>query len=448
MDIIVKDLDSLKGADYNPRKELKPGDKEYEKLKRSIETFGYVDPIIWNKRTNTVVGGHQRISVLRDLGYTSVEVVEVDISLEEEKALNIALNKVSGEWDAEKLEDLLRDLSLDDNIDVELTGFDLDELETLFNGSIEEIEDTLEDVEEEDYGPKGSKRKAMNEEENIVDEDTFDAEEELIKAIENTKAKKGDLYKLGNHYLLCGDSTSRKDLEALTNKEKIKLCLTDPPYGVDVVKTSGKHAHDTVISKDENGKTVCLNKVGGDRIIEGKVVKANLYIPIKGDKTTDTAKLNYEIIKDITDNQVIFGGNYFTDFLPPRACWLVWNKHAVANFAAFELAWTSYTSPAKMYDFLWAGLCKRGSKKDEGVKRVHPTQKPVGMLCMILEDFTEENDTVLDCFGGSGSTLIACEKLNRQCYMVEYEPYYIDVIIKRWEDYTGKKAEFIRNITE
>lgn len=444
MNIINIDIDRLNGAVYNPRKSLKPGDSEYEKLKRSIESFGYVEPIIWNKRTSTVVGGHQRLSVLKDLGYTSVEVVEVDIPLEEEKALNIALNKVSGEWDAEKLEDLLRDLNTLDDFDVTLTGFGLDEIETLFSGALDDIED----IDDEEYVAKGSKRKAMDEEENIVDEDTFDTEEELRKAIENTKAKKGDLYKLGNHYLLCGDSTNRKDLETLTNKEKIKLCLTDPPYEVDVVKTSGKHAHDTVISKDENGKTVCLNKVGGDRIIDGKVVKANLYIPIKGDKTTDTAKLNYEIIKDITDNQVIFGGNYFTDFLPPRACWLVWNKHAVANFAAFELAWSSYTCPAKMYDFLWAGICKKGNKKDEGVKRVHPTQKPVGMLCMILEDFTEENDTVLDCFGGSGSTLIACEKLNRQCYMVEYEPYYIDVIIKRWEDYTGKKAEFIRNIAE
>lgn len=431
MNILVKDLNELQGADYNPRKELKPGDKEYEKLKRSIETFGYVDPIIWNKRTNTVVGGHQRISVLRDLGYTSVEVVEVDISLEEEKALNIALNKVSGEFDAEKLEDLLRDLSLDDNIDVELTGFDLDEIETLFNGSIEEIEDTLEDVEEEDYLAKKKSKEQLEEEklENLA---------RLEESIKNVKTKKGDLYKLGNHYLLCGDSTSREDLETLTNKEKIKLCLTDPPYGVNIVNNN-------IGGSAPPSDKSFLNKgtIGG-----GVLVGAGVYIPVKGDETTDTAKLNYEIIKDITENQIIFGGNYFTDFLPPKACWLVWYKHTTMQIGDAELAWTSYSKHIKVYDYLWNGLCRAGNKKDELKKRVHPTQKPVGMLCMILEDFTEENDTVLDCFGGSGSTLIACEKLNRQCYMVEYEPYYIDVIIKRWEDYTGKKAEFIRNITE
>ena len=144
-------IDKLKFADYNPRKDLKPGDPEYEKLKKSIEHFGYVEPVIVNDRTGLVVGGHQRVKVLKDLGYTDIEVVHVDLDDANEKALNIALNKISGDWDAEKLEDLLREINVDTDLDVMLTGFDASELDTLFNGSLEEqLED--DDSEQVDDG--------------------------------------------------------------------------------------------------------------------------------------------------------------------------------------------------------------------------------------------------------------------------------------------------------
>ena len=141
MKIDIQSIDKLIGAPYNPRKDLKPGDKEYDKLKQSIEHFGYVEPIIVNDRTGYIVGGHQRLKVLQDLGYTEVEVVHVDLDENNEKALNVALNKVSGDWDADKLEDLLRELNLAEDFDVELTGFDMSELDTLFNGTIEDAED-------------------------------------------------------------------------------------------------------------------------------------------------------------------------------------------------------------------------------------------------------------------------------------------------------------------
>lgn len=141
MQIEKASIDSLNIAVYNPRKDLKETDPEYIKLKNSVEHFGYVEPVIVNKRNMTVVGGHQRIKVLKDLGYKDIEVVYVDLDETNEKALNIALNKISGDWDAEKLEDLLRDISLDTDFDVELTGFDLDEIETMFSGSNKEIEE-------------------------------------------------------------------------------------------------------------------------------------------------------------------------------------------------------------------------------------------------------------------------------------------------------------------
>ena len=164
-----------------------------------------------------------------------------------------------------------------------------------------------------------------------------------------------------------------------------------------------------------------------------------------GDDTTETAQKNYDIIKEITNNQVIFGGNYFTDFLKPSRCWIVWDKENSGTFADAELAWTSFDKVVKLYHFMWNGLCREGSRKVEGKVRVHPTQKPVGMIAYILDDFSKEGDTVLDCFGGSGSTLMACEQKNRVCYMMEYEPHYVDVIIKRWENFTGQKAVLIHD---
>ena len=163
-------------------------------------------------------------------------------------------------------------------------------------------------------------------------------------------------------------------------------------------------------------------------------------MPIIGDNTTETAKINYEIVSEISKNMIIFGGNYFTDFLPPKSCWVVWDKQNTGNFADVELAWTSFDKGARLYKFMWNGICREGDRKTEGIKRVHPTQKPVGLIANILNDFCDSNDIILDCFGGSGSTLIACEQTNRNCYMMELSPQYVDVIIDRWEKFTGQKA--------
>ena len=220
---------------------------------------------------------------------------------------------------------------------------------------------------------------------------------------------------------------------------KADLLLTDPPYGINVVE---------------------VNKIGGDKpfgsqkgkmmqrgaAVKGKnkILDCNEYAPIIGDETTETAEKNYNVVKDITKNQIIFGVNYFTDFLNPSRCWIVWDKQNTGNFADAELAWTSFNKGVKLYKYMWNGLCREGSREIEGKKRVHPTQKPVGMLSSIIRDFTKQNDIVLDCFGGSGSTLIACELTKRKCRMMELDPHYCDVIIKRWETLTGQKAELVK----
>lgn len=207
MVIEKKHIDTLKPADYNPRKDLKPGDAEYEKLKRSIETYGYVEPIIWNKRTGVVVGGHQRLKVMKDLGYTEVDCVIVDLDEQKEKALNIALNKISGAWDDTLLANLLKDLDRS-GYDVTLTGFDLAEAQELFgSGSMENVH-----------------------------EDEFDADT-AVGEISEPKTKLGDLWILGKHRLLCGDCTQKEDINKVLDGKYADVMVTDPPYNVDYGST-------------------------------------------------------------------------------------------------------------------------------------------------------------------------------------------------------------------
>lgn len=201
MQIEKKKIADLKPAEYNPRIQLKPGDKEFEKLKNSILEFGYVEPIIWNKKTGNVVGGHQRLEVMKHLGETEVDCVIVDIDEKKEKALNVALNKISGEWDTNKLTDLLKELD-GDGLSA-LTGFDLKELDEIFSGTIYDVK-----------------------------EDDFDAETELQQTpIPYTK--QGDIWHIKNHKVMCGDSTKLDDVIRLFGDKYADLIVTDPPYNID-----------------------------------------------------------------------------------------------------------------------------------------------------------------------------------------------------------------------
>lgn len=244
--------------------------------------------------------------------------------------------------------------------------------------------------------------------------------------------KLGDIWKLGEHRLICGDSTDPEVIKKLLDGVTADLCLTDPPYGINIVKNSNRIASDKVVPQ---------HGVVGVSVI----AKARHYHEILNDNNTTCARDNYLIVKDLSKNQIIFGGNYFTDFLPPKGCWCIWDKKVPKgmSFADVELAWTSFDGGSKLYSHMWTGMKREGDRCVELQERVHPTQKPVGMLGEILKDFSKENDIILDGFGGSGSTLIACEQLNRKCYMAELDPHYCDVIIDIWEKFTGKKAELI-----
>ncbi len=194
MQIEKMKLSDLKAADYNPRVDLKPGMQEYEKLKQSILEFGFVDPPIYNIQTGNLVGGHQRVAVAKELGlFNEIEVSVVDLPLDKEKALNVALNKISGRWDEEKLSVILNEL---DDEAVNLTGFDTEEVDSLL-ASFNYEEDIEKPIIEDDF--------QVN---------------EFIENHPEANTKMGQLWKLGNHYLLCGDATKLSDVEKLLQEKK------------------------------------------------------------------------------------------------------------------------------------------------------------------------------------------------------------------------------------
>lgn len=370
----IKDLKELPG---NPRIIKKD---QFEKLKQSIKNnadYFEARPIILSDRTGELIilAGNQRYKAAKAIGMTEVPTILLpNLTEEREREIIIRDNVENGDWDWDELANAWDAASL-----------------------------TEWGVQMPDW--------ASETEAEII-------EDEAPEPPAEPKSKLGEIYQLGEHRLMCGDATNEKQVERLMDGVKTKLLLTDPPYGIDVVKG---------------------NKVGGENIVKSKT-----YSAIIGDDTTDTARANYDVAITCSENQIIFGGNYFTDFLPPSRCWIVWDKQNTGNFADAELAWTSFDKGVRLYHYLWNGLCREGSREVEGKTRVHPTQKPVGMLASILKDFSEENDSILDCFGGSGSTMIACEQLNRRCYMMELDPHYADVIIERWEKFTGQKAERIK----
>ena len=387
MIIEKKKATELLPADYNPRKDLKPGDLEYEKLKRSIEQFGYVEPVIWNKTTGRVVGGHQRLKVLMDMGHTEVDCVVVELSEEKEKALNIALNKISGEWDKDKLALLITDLQGAD-FDVSLTGFDPAEIDDLFKDSMKDG----------------------------VKEDDFDVAAELEKP---TITKAGDIWTLGRHRLICGDSTKEEIFEQLMAGKKVNLVITDPPYNVNYEGSAGK------IQNDNMADAAFYDfLLAAFQNTEGVMADdASIYV-----FHADTEGLNFR--KAFADAGFYLSG----------CC--IWKKQSLV-LGRSPYQWQH--EPClygwkKKGKHLWYTGRKESTiwEFDKPKKNGdHPTMKPVPLLAYPIMNSSLTNSLVLDPFGGSGSTLIACEQTDRICYTIELDEKFCDVIVKRYIEQVG-----------
>ena len=221
--------------------------------------------------------------------------------------------------------------------------------------------------------------------------------------------KYGEIVQLGRHRLMCGDATKSEDVHALVGGERVDLVLTDPPYGVSSV----------------NERTGQIGS-GGKR-----------YMPVIGDNYTDMAEDHYRIVRTLCNHQIFWGGQNFTRFLPPSCGWIFWDKcknTPALSFGDGELAWSNFGTKIKKYVFKWNGNNRDGDPRINN--KVHPNQKPVELHAHILEDFSHEGDVILDCFGGSGTTLIACKITGRTCLMMEISPDYCDVIINRYNTLT------------
>jgi len=380
-----KNTADLLPADYNPRKDLKPGDAEYEKLKRSIEQFGYVEPVIWNKATGRVVGGHQRLKVLIDLGMTEVDCVVVELTEEKEKALNIALNKISGEWDKDKLALLIADLQGAD-FDVSLTGFEPAELDDLLNIGAD------------------------------AKDDDFDVGAELEKP---TFSKAGDIWMLGRHRLICGDSTKPETFDLLMGSTKANLVITDPPYNVNYEGSAGKIKNDNMA--DEAFYNFLL--AAYTQMHSAMADDASIYV-----FHADTEGLNFR--RAFADagfylsgcciwkkQSLVLGHSPYQWQHEP--CLYGWKKNG-------KHQWYTGRKETTIWEF--------DKPKKNGD---HPTMKPIPLLAYPIMNSTMSNAVVLDPFGGSGSTLIACEQTDRICYTVELDEKFCDVIVKRYIEQVG-----------
>lgn len=374
-------------AEYNPRKDLKPSDPEYEKLKRSIEQFGYVEPVIWNKTTSHVVGGHQRLKVLLDMGITEVECVVIEMNEEKEKALNIALNKISGDWDKDKLMLLIADLQGAD-FDVSLTGFEPAELDALFK-------DSLKDG---------------------IHDDDFDVDAELQKP---AITKQGDVWILGQHRLICGDSTKAETFTLLMDGKLANLVVTDPPYNVNYEGSAGKIKNDNL--GNEAFYTFLLSAFQNTEVAMAK--DASIYV-----FHADTEGLNFR--KAFSDAGFYLSGT------------CIWKKQSLV------LGRSPYQWQHEPVLFGWKKSGKHNWYADRKQTTIwefekpkknadHPTMKPVALVAYPILNSSLSNCIVLDPFGGSGSTLIACEQTDRICYTIELDEKYCDVIVKRYIEQVG-----------
>jgi DNA modification methylase len=369
MDIKTVDIEKIIPYAKNPRK----NDAAVGKVAASLKEFGFRQPIVVDAEM-VVIAGHTRLAAARKLKLNQVPIhIATDLTANQIKAYRIADNRVSQEakWDDDLLALELADLDLE-NYDLGLTGFDDDELAALMAEAVTE---------------------------GLVDEDQVPPEPETPVSV------LGDIWQLGRHRVMCGDSTSIDAVDQLLIAEKIDLILTDPPYGIGY-GGSMKLGSEKFGWKQHSG--------GWDEERPSKDL--------------------FDLLHSVCENLIIWGGNYFADILPPSMGWLIWDKGQRGfSLADGEMAWTSFNNALRIKEYSRA-LANKEEKH-------HATQKPIEILEWCLEyadrHSKKTNHMIYDAFGGSGSTLIACEKTNRQARLMELDPKYVDVIVKRWQNFTG-----------
>jgi DNA modification methylase len=404
MEIRKVPVNQINPAPYNPRRDLQPGDPDYEKLRKSVKTFGYLEPLVWNELTKTLVSGHQRLKVLIAEGYKEVEVSVVRLSIEKEKVLNLALNKIRGDWDEDLLARLLQELQAVPDFDMGLTGFDVPEVSELLDGLVE------------DRG-----------------EDDFDFNA-AVEAIKKPVTQKGDLIQLGNHRILCGDSSILDDIGRLLGDKKAALLHTDPPYNVDYYGGNRPHAK----ARPKNSRH--WKRIYSDNMTQ--------------EQYEDWMKQVFTNASGFIKNGgPIYVWNGHRQFGPMHQILTALDFHisSVITWAKpnFAIGYGDYNQQTEFCLYGWKSGCSHSwygptnestlweIKRDPTSTYCHPTQKPIALAQRGMRNSSVRSDVVLDLFLGSGSTLIAAESLDRCCYGIEIDSKYCDAIVRRYIAYVG-----------
>ena len=438
-------LDDLFPAEYNPRKALKAGDPEYKKLKRSITEFGLVEPLIWNEQRGRLVGGHQRLTVLRDMGVTEVDVSIVDLDEGREKALNVALNKIEGAWDEKALAELMK--SLDGDLQ-SLAGFDDAELEDLLGEKAAAKGDALPD------------------------------------AGETVVSQRGDVWTLGAHRVMCGDSTSTADMAILMDGQAAALIVTDPPYNVAYeakVDSQNTQSARRAVSRIENDSIpdsafraflrdafTCMcgaAKPGAPCYVfhadtegvnfreafqEAGFYLSQVLVWVKSSLVMGRSDYHWRHEPILygwraDGSHKWYGARKKTTVLPDGGCVSVQHRED-GDVITFSDGLHAISIKAKEYEVLDDGNGALDSAiyfEKPAANDLHPTMKPVGLLAKLIRNSSRRGDLVLDPFGGSGSTLIACESEGRKTCAMELDGFYCDQIVKRYVEFTARSDVFL-----
>ena len=394
-------IDDLRPDAANPRH---ISEDELEALTRSVREFGMVDPVIARRDDRTVIGGHQRLLVARRLGMNTVPVVFVDLSVEQARLLNLALNKISGSWDEELLARLLADLNKKPDLDLTLSGFGEDELARLL--------------------------KSLDARDRRERPETFDLDQALADAKQTVaRTKDGDVWALDEHRLICGDSTDAATVDRLMAGQRAEMALTDPPYNVDY----GNHGGQQRGSRKRTIANDAMPAGQWEEFCRGWAQQ--LVDHVDGALYVFMSTKEWPLVSRVLEE----AGAHWSDTI-------IWAKDR------FTLGRADYQ---RQYEPIWYGW-REGAKhhwcgdRDQGdvwriprpqASELHPTTKPLALVERAIENSSRPDDIVLDLFLGSGTTLIAAERTGRVCYGVELDPHYCDIVIARWESFTGNKAE-------
>ena len=400
MQIEHVDIESLHPDPANPRR---ISDAELEGLTRSMRQWGFVQPVLARRADNVVVGGHQRLLAARRLGIKTVPVIFVDLDVDQSRLLNVALNKISGEWDQELLAQMLSDLSTAAEIDLTLSGFDEGELERLLKSL--DVREKRERVE------------------------SFDVEAALEAARAATRAQRGDLWALGDHRLLVGDATDAGDVSRLLDETRPAMAFTDPPYNV----AYGDHGGQRRGQRRRRIQNDAMPPEQWEAFCRGWA--RSLLANVDGAIYCCMSSKELPLVSRVLEEE----GGHWSDTI-------IWAKDR------FTLGRADYQ---RQYEPIWFGW-RQGAKhqwhggRDQGdvwdIERpseseAHPTMKPLPLIEKAIENSSSTRDVVLDLFLGSGSTLIACERTGRVCFGTEVDQHYGSLVLARWEAFTGKTAE-------